>query len=85
MSGRAGPGQKYDVDISGPQCDRVDWMQRLALKRRPNAGGDYVADSGQIAAHTTMHMGRQPILRTSNFVRFYRTNFDNNKIILVLF
>jgi hypothetical protein len=27
-----GPGAKYDVDISGPQCDQVDWTQRLALE-----------------------------------------------------
>jgi hypothetical protein len=27
-----GPGQKYDVDISGAQCDQVDWTQRLALE-----------------------------------------------------
>lgn len=27
-----GPSQKYDVDISGPQCDQFDWTQRLALE-----------------------------------------------------
>jgi hypothetical protein len=27
-----GPGPKYDVDIAGPQCDQVDWTQRLALE-----------------------------------------------------
>jgi hypothetical protein len=27
-----GPGQKYDVDIEGAQCDQVDWTQRLALE-----------------------------------------------------
>jgi hypothetical protein len=33
----AGPGQKYDVEISGPQCDQVDWTQRLALESTPSS------------------------------------------------
>jgi hypothetical protein len=32
-----GPGQKYDVDIEGSQCDQVDWTQRLALESTPSS------------------------------------------------
>jgi hypothetical protein len=32
-----GPGQKYDVDIAGAQCDQVDWTQRLALESTPSS------------------------------------------------
>ena len=32
----AGPGASYDVDISGPQCDQVDWTQKLALESTPS-------------------------------------------------
>jgi len=28
----AGPGSSYDVRIAGPQCDQIDWSQRIALE-----------------------------------------------------
>jgi hypothetical protein len=32
-----GPGPAYDVDMSGPRCDAVDWTQRLALESTPSS------------------------------------------------
>jgi hypothetical protein len=28
----AGLGSSYDVRIAGPQCDQIDWSQRIALE-----------------------------------------------------
>jgi len=28
----AGPGSSYDVQTAGPQCDLIDWSQRIALE-----------------------------------------------------
>ena len=28
----AGPRQSYDIEISGPQCDRIEWSQSVLLR-----------------------------------------------------
>lgn len=33
----AGPRRSYEVDISGPMCDQVDWTQRIALESNPGS------------------------------------------------
>lgn len=32
-----GVRQRYDVDLSGPQCDQIDWTHRIALESRPGS------------------------------------------------
>lgn len=33
----AGPSRTYEIDISGPMCEQVDWTQRIALESRPGS------------------------------------------------
>lgn len=33
----AGPSRTYEIDISGPMCDQIDWTQRIALESRPGS------------------------------------------------
>lgn len=32
-----GPRRRYEVDISGPGCDRIDWTLAIALDSRPSS------------------------------------------------
>lgn len=33
----AGPGAKYEVELSGGQCRDLDWTQRLAIESTPSS------------------------------------------------
>lgn len=32
-----GPRRRYEVDISGPGCDQIDWTLAIALESRPSS------------------------------------------------
>ena len=41
----AGPSRTYDVDLSGPLCDQLDWAHNIALESTPSSWictGDHV-------------------------------------------
>lgn len=48
-------GDRYDLDLSGPDCDTVEWTQRLAIETSPSSTWVCVGDSsgqGVIAFRT---------------------------------
>jgi hypothetical protein len=34
---RAGPSAQYDVDLSGAQCNMIEWSQSLAIESSPSS------------------------------------------------
>lgn len=37
-------GRRYDIDLSGPDCDRIEWTQRIALQSAAGSSDICVGD-----------------------------------------
>jgi hypothetical protein len=65
----AGPGRAYEVDISGPMCDQLDWTHRIALESTP---GSWICVGDQVGQGSIIFRDPTTRRRTSCYIESVR-------------